>query len=138
VGFGTPFGIGTPDEAAAPPTIAPQAARFLDPLTRDYTVGSDGEYLRMPSLRQRVELALGTLKASSSVQPTAGLTLPDKIDGNYERRVRFAVNSALAFLVKSGELRIDAVTLLESRPGRSDIRVAFTDLLTGDNHDSTL
>jgi phage baseplate assembly protein W len=110
----------------------------LDPLTKDYTVAADGEYLRMPSLRQRVELALGTLKGSSSVQQTAGLTLPDKIDGNYERRVRFAINSALAFLVTSGELRVDAVTAIESRPGRSDIRVAFTDLLTGDSHSATL
>ncbi len=138
VGRGTPLGIGTPDQATAPPTLAPQGARFLDPTTKDYGVGPDGEYLRMPTLRQRVELALGTLKASSSVQPNAGITLPDKIDGSYEQRVRFAVNSALAFLVASKELRIDSVTVNKPRPGMTENLVAYTDLVTGENHESNL
>lgn len=132
IGLTTPFGLGTPDAALAPPTIAPQEARWIDPVAKDYVVGPDGEYLRMPRLRQRVLLALGTILGSSSVQPTAGLKLTDRIDANYERRTQFAVKSALAFLVASGELRVDSVTVTEDRPGRTTTLVAYTDLLTGE------
>lgn len=137
VALSTPFGIGTPDDATPPPTIAPQGARFMDPVTKDYVVGPDGEYLRMPTMRQRVLLALGTIKTSSSVQQDAGITLPTKIDGSYERRVQFSVKSALAFMVSSGELRVDQVSVVESRPGRSDILVAFTDLTNGQSDQVT-
>jgi len=131
IGFSTPFGVGTPDDATPPPTVAPQAARFLDPVTKDYAIGSDGEYLRMPVLKQRVLLALGTILGSSSVQQKVGLKLPDRIDQNDERRVTFQVKAALAFLVASGELRIDEVRVNKDRPGRDTILVAYTDLLTG-------
>lgn len=137
IGLDTPFGIGTPDDATPPPTLAPQGARFLDPLTKDYSVGSDGEYLRMPTLRQRVLIALSTVKASSSVQQTAGLALPNVIDANYERRAQFSVKSALSFLVAAGEIRIDAVTVAFPRPGRDEITVAYTDLLTGEMDSAT-
>jgi phage baseplate assembly protein W len=137
IGLSTPFGIGTPDPTTAPPTIRPRDAAYLDPITRDYVLGTDGEYLRMPILRQRVLIALGTLLGSSSVQQSAGLTLPTKIDSTFERRAQFAVRSALAFLVTSRELRIDAITVTQPIPGRAQITVAYTDLHTGENDSAT-
>lgn len=137
IGFSTPFGLGTPDAALPPPNIAPQGARFLDPVTKNYTVGPNGEYLRMPVLRQRVILALGTIQGSSSVQTDAGIKLPSRIDSNYERRTQFAVRAALSFLVTSGELRIDSITVNLDRPGRTTTTVGYTDLLTGETDSAT-
>ncbi len=137
LGFGTPFGIGTPDNATPPPTVAPQGAAFIDPITKDYVIGPDGEYLRMPTLRQCVVLALGTVLQSSSVMQDAGLALPDRVDGNHERRAQFAVKTALQSLVAAKRLRVDSVTVEFPRPGRDEITVAYTDLQTGESDTAT-
>lgn len=137
VGLGSPFGLGTPDDATPPPPGGQLGARYLDPVSKDYAVGPDGEYLRMPTLRQRVLLAIGTVLDSSSVQQTVGMRLPDRVDSNFERRVQFSVKSALASLVSAGELRIDSVSVALPIPGRALITVAYTNLLTGESDSAT-
>jgi len=131
VGLSTPFGVGVPDEAVAPPTVAPEQARFIDPISRDYVVADDGEYQRMPRLRQRVLLALTTEQGSSSVLQQFGFNPPNRIDTTFERRATNSVQSALAFLITAKELHLDAVSVALPRPGRVRLSVSYTDLLTG-------
>lgn len=131
VGNTTPFGFGTPTTAAPPPDTAPLGVAFVDPATKDYTLDNSGEYQRMPPTRQRVALALGMQKRSSSVLQDDGLDLPNKMDASYERVVRSRIRSALAFMTSTGELRIDSITVDVKSPGRDAITVAYTDLTTG-------
>lgn len=128
----TPFGAGTPIEATAPPDAPMQDARFVNPDTKDYEAGDDGEYKAMPTVRQRAMIALGmTLGSSSSIQDH-GLQLPSRIDERYPQRSAQSIRRALDFLVRHGELRIDAITSPDSSiTGRTEHRVAYTDLTTG-------
>ncbi len=138
IGISTPFGTGTPTEANAPPETAPQAARFFDPLTRDYVLDTgDGSYQRMPQLRQRVLLAILETKGSSSVRPNDGVILPSLIDASFERRSRSSITQALNFLVVSGELRIDGITFEYPNTGGVRITVEYTDLTTGTRDTAT-
>jgi hypothetical protein len=131
IGLSTPFGVGVAIEAVAPPTLAPQAARFVDPVTRDYALESDGSYQRMPELRQRVLLAITESRGSSSVRPHDGTEVPDRIDASFERRMKSSIARSLSFLVASGALRVDGITLEYPNTGRTETTVAYTDLKTG-------
>lgn len=126
----TPFGTGTPAVAQAPPESPPEGARYLNPSTRDYEQGSDGEYKRMPITRQRVLLALTTLYNSSSVLIGQGLKLPRKMDRHFEQRARVAVETVLRPLVLERAIRLDGVAVERTSTGRARIRVDFTDLAT--------
>jgi len=131
IGFSTPFGVGAPDEVAAPPTTPPQAARFVDPISRDYVLAADGSYERMPELRQRVLLAVSETKGSSTVSPDGGVEATALIDASFERRRKGAISNALAFLVNEGAMRIDDIAIDYPRPGHVQTTVAYTDLKTG-------
>jgi len=137
IGLSTPFGVGEPDEAAAPPAFAPQAAKFLDPMTRNYVLESDGSYQRMPELRHRVLLAITETRGSSSVRPSDGVEIPDRIDASFERRARSSITSTLTFLVNERALRIDGVTFEYPRAGGVLITVSYTDLKTGTRDTAT-
>lgn len=127
----TPFGTGTPVVAQAPPENAPDGARYLNPASRDYEQGDDGEYLRMPSTRQRVLLAVMTELGSMSVAPNDGLRLPKKMNEHFERKAAIEVRRVLQPMIREGALRLDAVTTVERvSTGRARIRIDFTDLAT--------
>lgn len=128
----TPFGVGTPATAAAPPTSTPTATRFLNKDTRDYEVAPDGELKRMPSVRHRVLMLLGAKKGSSTVLPELGLELPDRIDGRYAQLADQRIRAALNPLIRSKELRITAIRVTRSPvTGRVDHLIAYADLTTG-------
>jgi phage baseplate assembly protein W len=135
----TPFGAGTPSPAAAPPDAPLQEARFIDPVTKDYVVGADGEYLAMPSVRQRMVLALGMTLGSAAALQEAGLQLPDRIDERFPQRSEQAIRRAVEFMVLAGEVRIDAVEIIPSDvTGRTEHLVSFTDLTTGNSDTLTV
>lgn len=135
----TPFGAGTPIAAVAPPEAPLQDARFLDPITKDYEAGADGEYLAMPSVRQRMVLALGTTLGSAAGLEGAGIRLPDRIDERFPQRSEQSIRRAVSFMVTAGEVRIDGVVLLPSDfTGRTEHLVSFTDLTTGNSDTLTV
>lgn len=131
MGVDTPLGVGLPDAVAAPPELPPQAARFIDPATRDYVVAPDGSYQRMPELRQRVLLIVMETLGSSSVRPSDGVRSPDRIDASFDRRTKSSLNAALSFLVDEGAMRIDDITIDRPRPGTIETMISYTDLKTG-------
>lgn len=138
LGF-TPFGVGTPDEAVAPPTSLPTASRFLNWRTKDYEVAADGELKRMPTVRHRVLVILSTTLGSSSALPELGLRLPDRIDKTYPQLADKAVRLALKRMVDARELKVQAVTVARSQvTGRVDHIVAFMDLTTGNAETVTI
>lgn len=138
IGLSTPFGVGVATEVDAPPTSAPQAARYIDPTTRDYALAEDGSYLRMPELRQRVILAVTEAKGSSSVRHEDGVDIPTRIDASFERRAKNSIASALSFLVDEQALRIDGITIEYPRAGGVTTTIAYTDLNTGTRDTATV
>ncbi len=124
----TPFGFGTPVEAPEPADLSDRA-RFVDPATKSYSLASDGEYQRMPLVRQKVILALTTNKGSSSVLPEFGLKLERKIDDSFVQRQEQNVRDALAH-IPVNEMTLTGV-LVELVPptGRSRITVSYNDLI---------
>lgn len=127
-----PFGLGTPVEAAIPPTGFP-GSRYINPGSGDYEVDADsGQLAQMPGTRQRVLLALKTLKGSSSVLPEFGILLPRKIDQAIDLRVRDAVRVALSHLTDVDKvIRIESVLVSRRTTGRLAVTLAYTDLSTG-------
>lgn len=130
--FGTgPFGLGTPTSLTAPPT-GTAGVRYLNPASRDYEVDpATGQLAQMPSIRQRVLLAVTTLFRSSTAVPTFGIKLPRKMGTTFPAEADAAVRSALRHLTETEALiRINSVTT-ERYGGRARITVAWTDLSTG-------
>ncbi len=135
----TPFGAGTPLEAVVPPDAPMQGARFINVDTKDYQTGDDGEYQAMPTVRQRALLALSTTLGSAASLLEHGIRLPDRIDERYPQRSSQAIRRALDFMVKAGEMRIDAITLLDTRvTGRTEHQISYTDLTTGNTGTLTI
>ncbi len=135
-GFGTapagsvPFGCGTPVSANPPPSTKPEGGAFVNYRTGDYGLDAEGEYQRMPVMRQRVMILLSTLKDSATAQPGVGLRLPQKIDRHFKQGSEQAIREALSPIGR--DIRIDAVTPV-TRGGRADIQVSYTDLTTGNS-----
>jgi hypothetical protein len=135
----TPFGSGTPIEAVAPPEAPMQDSRFINSDTRDYEAADDGEYKAMPTVRQRAMIALGMTLGSSAAIQEHGTKLPDRIDERYPQRSSQSIRRALDFLVHSGEMRIDGITIPESGvTGRTEHLVSYTDLTTGNTGTLTI
>ena len=138
-GFGTctigqtPFGYGDPTEVSAPiDNLQADTARYLNPLTKDWQIDSDtGEYARMPAIRQRVLLALTTIKGSAMGLPDFGVELPKVMDAAFDRRVAASVRLALYQLSDVEKvIRIDGVEV-ERTTIRATVTVSYTDLTTG-------
>jgi hypothetical protein len=128
-----PSGYGAPVDTDEAPD-APENARYLDYLTGDYIIGSDGEIERMPTTRQRVWLALGTLRGSSTVLPMLGVKLPGVVSRAYEIEVKQAVRTALAALISDGSIVVNEILVEHGNPiGRSKITVDYTDTATEEN-----
>jgi phage baseplate assembly protein W len=135
----SPFGVGAPDGAFAPPDTRPTASRFVNWRTKDYEVAENGEVKRMPTVRHRVLMALGMTKGSSSVLPEDGLQLPDRIDNRYAQLAEQRIRAALSSLVKAKELRINFVRITRTEiTGRVDHLVSYTDLTTGNAETVTI
>jgi hypothetical protein len=110
--------------------VTPPAARVGE--TQVDVRNSDGDFARMPSTRQRVWLALGTVKGSSTIAPDEGVKLPGKVGPNYETECQQAVRSALKPLIDDGSIRLNSVQVEHGTPiGRSKITVDYTDTATG-------
>lgn len=134
----TPFGVGTPIDATAPPVERPTGVRYLNPVTRDYEVDNEGEMRRMPAVRQRILIAVTQLLKSSSVEPNRGIRMPGKIGKDFTERARAAVIAATAEIVALGHATIDAVQVLVPQVGRAVIVITFTDLTAGAAQDSLI
>ena len=138
----SPFGVGTPLSSADPPTALVQAGlarpgcRFIDPRTRDYVQDDDTRQLaQMPPIRQRVLLALLTVKGSSSVLPRMGVATPRKITEAFDTQMRHAVMSALYQLTTVERvIRVNAIHATRLSPaGRVLVEVEYVDLTTGED-----
>ena len=93
---------------------------------------------QMPGTRQRVLLALLTLRGSSSVLRDFGVRWPAKIDQSYEQGVASAVASALHTLTTVEKVvRLQGVAVKRTGTGRVEITVSFVDLTTGAADDVT-
>jgi len=136
----SPFGIGTPATATAPPESPPDAAAFIDfRFSRDYELGADGEVKRMPVQRQRVALALAETRGSSTVRPNDGHDRPKKIDERFARLEEQSVRRSLAQMTDvEKSLSVDAVVAEHPSDGvigRTATTVTYTDRTNGE-HDA--
>ena len=129
----TPYGTGTPATATAPPAERAKGARYLDPVAGDYVLDGEGEYQRMPTVRQQMLLAVVTRFGSSSVEPGRGVKLPDRITSDFERTVSSSVRSATEHITAAGRATLDDVSVKLLQTGRAQITIAYTDLTTDDN-----
>ena len=130
----TPYGLGTGDDAPAPPTGA-WGSRYINPQTGDYARDVlTGQLQQMPPVRQRFLLRLKTKLRSSSVQPEMGVALPTKINESSQRQADDAVRQAMRQETDVEKVAvIERVTLARdpSNSGRVLIVVSYTDLTTG-------
>lgn len=138
----SPFGVGTPLTSADPPTalvragLALPGCRYIDPRTRDYAHDDDTRQLaQMPPVRQRVLLALLTLRGSSTVIPRMGIAMPRKITESFDTEVRHAVLGALYQLTTVERVaRVNSVRAERHSPaGRVLVEVEFTDLTNNED-----
>lgn len=137
-GFGSmpagssPFGLGTPAAAVEPPD-GPSGSRYLNPITRDYEVdATTGHFKQMPGTRQRVLIALLTLRNSSGLAGF-GVRMPTRMGDAFETQSKQAVRQALQHMTEvEKSMRIDDIVVERGIGGRSRVTVVFTDLVTGD------
>jgi hypothetical protein len=130
----SPFGLGTPAAAAVPPD-GPAGSRYLNPITRDYEVDSStGQFKQMPGTRQRVLIALLTVRNSSGI-PGFGVRAPVRMGDSFEAEMQNAVRQALRHMSEiEKSIRIDDIKVERGLGGRSRTTVSFTDLVTGDQY----
>jgi hypothetical protein len=127
----TPFGLGTPATLTAPPT-GDSGCRYINPATRDYQQDSESLQLaQMPPLRQRVLLALMTLRRSSTAVRNFGIGLPSKIGTTFEAEMRSRVQQALRHLTELEQAMIIDRIDVEHAGGRGRVTVSYTDMMTG-------
>lgn len=126
-----PFGLETPDTPPDPPT-GTAGSRFINPATGDYEKdGVTGQLKQMPRTRQRVLLALITLRQTASTAPSFGNKLPRKMGTAFEMESRQAVLYALRHLVETA-IRIESLVVERGRGSRARITLSYTDLDTGE------
>lgn len=139
-GFGSapggtsPFGLGTPAAAVVPPN-GPSGSRYIDPIVRDYAVDPvTGHFKQMPGTRQRVLLALMTIRNSSGI-PGFGVRMPTRMGDAFENQAKQAVRQALRHMSEiEKSIRIDDIVVERGLGGRARVTVVFTDLVTGDQY----
>jgi len=128
----SPYGLGTPTPAAEPAS-GPAGSRYINPATGDYEQDPTTRQLaQMPTTRQRVLLAVKTLQSSISVKRTFGIKLPRKMGTLFDSEMKQAVRSALHHLTDDeAVIRIDGITVVRGRAGRSETTIEWFDLETG-------
>lgn len=125
-----PFEVG-PVSAEEPPTRPPPDARAINPITGDYALDTDGEFLAMPVVRQRVVLALMTARRSMWQLDDFGNGFISirKVGTSYEAQVKSSVRLALRQLVDVEKVvRIEDVKVERINTGRTQITVSYIDL----------
>ncbi len=134
-----PFGVDTPAETAEPATGS-VGSRYINPATRDYEFNeSTGHLSQMPTLRQRVLLAVMTRKGSSTALPDFGISLPPKMGSTFEAEVTASVRSALIHLTDTERvMRIDSVVVEKGAGGRARVTISYTDTTAGTPDSVTL
>ncbi len=126
-------GLGVPATIVAVPEPS-TGSRYLNPVTRDWEVDpATSQMAQMPSVRQRVLIALLTDRGSATASPGLGVRYPDKIGKAFEAEVRHSVRSALAHLTLEDDpvIRIDQIKVERLWTGRILVTLTFTDLETG-------
>lgn len=132
--LGSPFGLGEATAAPTAPLGASTVSRYINPNTKSYEVDSEtGHYAQMPTVRQRVYIALASVRGSSSVLPNLGLRLGGAIDARAENRLRGEVRLAVSDMVAEGVLRIENIDVFvnENALGRLELTLWYTDLTLG-------
>ena len=129
-----PYGSGTPAATNPPPDNGPERAAYIDPVTRDYVIGDDGELERMPGVRQQVMLALTTRKGSAGAALNFGVQLPGRVSSDFKRVVESSVRLALSHIVSAGRMLLQAVQVELGEYGRTLVTVQYRDL-TADKND---
>jgi hypothetical protein len=130
---GSPFGLGTPTTAEAPPTTPGAGIRYINPGSKDYQQDSTTKQLaQMPSVRQQMLLAITTLLSSSSTLPGFGVSLPRKMGDTFEADVAQKIRVGCAHITDQQKVaRIERITTRKGAGGRAEILVVYTDLTTG-------
>jgi hypothetical protein len=128
----SPFGLGTPIPAAAPAT-GEAGCRYINPATGDYEQDPITKQLaQMPGTRQRVLLAVMTLRESASVNREFGIRLPRKMGTFFDSEMKQSARQALRHLTDTEQaIRIDSIVVERGIGGRARTTVSFTDLTTG-------
>lgn len=121
----SPYGAGTTVAHPEPPRDPPSGVKFLDHRTRDYARNADGSYQRMPTTRQRVQLAVMTEQGSSTALPEFGSKFPDKIDENYEAASQSEAARCLAALITEQQIVLGSVTVEQTETGRVEITIPY-------------
>jgi len=111
-----------------------RGTRYLNPATGDYeNDGDTGQLKQMPGTRQRVLLAIKTIRGSATANPRFGKLSPTKMGAQFEAEEEAAVRSALAHLTREDApvIRIDDIRVTRIATGRSLTVLSYTDLTTG-------
>jgi hypothetical protein len=129
----SPFGVGTTAPAVSAPTPG-GGVRYIDPATKDYEYDSTtGQLAQMPTVRQRVLLAVMTLQGSVSVNTAKGILLPRKMGGQFDVEMKQSVRTALYQLTDvEAVLSIDDIKVEPGQGGRARVTITYTDLTTGE------
>lgn len=126
------FGLGTPDTPPDPAT-GPVGSRWINPATKDYEIDpGTGNLKQMPGVRQQVLLAVSTIQGSATSVPRFGVSMPNKMNQQFESAAKNACRLALRHLtdVDPPTIRIDNITVTKGRNSRAEILIDYTDLTT--------
>ena len=125
-----PFGLETPDDPPTPPT-GTAGSRYINPATGDYEVDeTTGQLKQMPRTRQRVLLALITMRRTVPTAPRFGANLPRKMGTSFEVEVRQSVALALQHLVNERAIDLQQIVVERGRNSRARVTVNYIDLDT--------
>lgn len=136
----TPLGLGTPGLPGSVPAPG-DGSRFLNPQSRDWEIDpATTQLAQMPPTRQRVLLALLTVRGSATAVPGFGFTPPTKIGALFEAQTRNAVRTALRHLTneEAPVISIDNIDVVKVAPGRVVLTVEFTDLATSESDEVSI
>lgn len=114
-------------------------ARRIDPVTRDYVVGSTGSLAGMTRAQQVVELAFLTLLGSSTIANIGNdLNSIATITDSFAGEVTAKITSALSFAVNTGLIEIVGIDVTRHGKTGAFIRTRWRDLSTGEEQDRVI
>lgn len=114
-----------------PRRVRPPAALRYDGATRDFVLREDGFYEEIHPVDQKVALALCISRGAVAAVPGLGnnlRTIKRVTQGVAETLARQHVREALADLLSAKSIRIDAINIDASDPGRLLIQVVYFNL----------
>jgi hypothetical protein len=134
----SPMGVGQPEDAPPPPT-GHGGCRFINAATGDYEIDPvTGQYAQMPPVRQRVLIALLTIRGSNSANPALGIKRPRKMGDRFQAEMEQAVRESLRQLTEvENVMAIDFILVERGAGGRARVTVSYEDLTTGERDQAT-